>query len=80
MSKNPLAQTFKAFQPKLPEKLASQQIRFSFIHPGSPQFAVYWERENQSLKAALQVTIGAQAVTEEVLRTVLVEIEGILNS
>ncbi len=34
----------------------------------------------RSLKAALQVTIGAQTVTEEVLRTVFIEIEGILNS
>lgn len=38
------------------------------------------EREIRSLKTALYATIGDQIVTEEVLRTVLVEIEGILNS
>lgn len=36
--------------------------------------------ESRSLKAALQVTIRAQTVTEEVLHTVLIEIEGVLNS
>ena len=61
-------------------QLASQQIRFAFNPPGSPHFGGCWEREIRSLKAALQVTIGAQTVTEEVLRTVLTEIEGILNS
>lgn len=36
--------------------------------------------EIRSLKTALQVTLGAQTVSEEVLRTVLIEKEGTLNS
>ncbi len=43
-------------------------------------FGECWEREIRSIKTALQVTLGGQTVTEEVLRTVLIEIEGILNS
>lgn len=45
-------------------------------------FGGRWEREIHSLKQALMTTLGAQSVsvTFEVLYTVLVEIEGILNS
>lgn len=50
---------------------------------GSPPFL--WGhhtfgREIWSLKAKLQATLGHQPVNEEVLRTLLVETEGILNS
>lgn len=36
--------------------------------------------KRNTLKTALRTTVGAQPVPEEVLRTVLVEVEGILNS
>lgn len=75
-----LAEAFAALQPTLQGQLAEQQIKFHFNPPGAPHFGGTWEREIRSLKAALRVTLGAQTVTEEVLRTVLIEIEGILNS
>lgn len=75
-----LRQAFNALHPELQAQLASQQIRFVFNPPAAPHFGGCWEREIRSLKSALRVTIGAQTVSEEVLRTVLVEIEGILNS
>lgn len=75
-----LRQAFAALHPELQDQLASEQIRFVFNPPAAPHFGGCWEREIRSLKAALRVTIGAQTVSEEVLRTVLVEIEGILNS
>lgn len=75
-----LQEAFQALHPDLKEQLASQQIKFAFNPPGSPHFGGCWEREIRSLKTALQVTIGAQTVTEEVLHTVLIEIEGMLNS
>lgn len=34
----------------------------------------------RSVKAALYVTAGSQTLTGEVLRTVLIEVEGILNA
>ncbi len=75
-----LSESFAAMQDELQSHLTSQQIKFVFNPPGAPHFGGYWEREIRSIKAALKVTIGAQTVTEEVLRTVLVEVEGVLNS
>lgn len=75
-----LNDSFATLQDELQSHLASQQIKFVFNPPGAPHFGGCWEREIRSIKTALRVTIGAQTVTEEVLRTVLVEVEGILNS
>lgn len=75
-----LKESFAALHEELQGHLGSQQIKFFFNPPGAPHFGGCWEREIRSIKTALQVTLGAQTVTEEVLRTVLLEIEGILNS
>lgn len=75
-----LNESFANLQEELQSHLASQQIKFVYNPPGAPHFGGCWEREIRSIKTALRVTIGAQTVTEEVLRTVLVEVEGILNS
>ncbi|XP_065099626.1 uncharacterized protein [Paramisgurnus dabryanus] len=75
-----LSESFDALQSQLKSHLASQQIKFLYNPPGAPHFGGCWEREIRSIKSALRVTIGAQTVTEEVLRTVLMEVEGILNS
>lgn len=37
-------------------------------------------RENYSIKTMLYVTVGTQPVVEDVLRNLLIELEGILNS
>lgn len=66
--------------PQLQAELAKQQIDFHFNPPNFPHFRGFWEREIKSVKTALYTTIDAQTVTEEVLTTVLIEIEGILNS
>ncbi|KAL1255560.1 hypothetical protein QQF64_013621 [Cirrhinus molitorella] len=60
--------------------LQGTNFTFTYNPPSAPHFGGCWEREIHSIKAALRVTIGAQTVTEEVLRTVLIEVEGILNS
>lgn len=75
-----LRDAFAALQPELQAQLASQQIGFVFNPPNAPHFGGCWEREIRSLKTALQITLRAQTVTEEVLRTVLIETEGILNA
>lgn len=36
--------------------------------------------ENYSIKTMLYVTVGTQPVVEDVLRNVLIELEGVLNS
>ncbi len=75
-----LSEAFTAMQPTLQNQLARQKIQFKFNPPGAPHFGGLWEREIRSLKSALNVILGAQHVAEEVLSTVLTEIEGILNS
>lgn len=75
-----LREAFAALAPELQAQLARQQIESRFNPPNAPHFGGCWQREIRSLKQALTATIGAQSVTFEVLQTVLVEIEGILNS
>lgn len=71
---------YEAMMPQLREQLAEQQISFRFIPPGAPHFGGAWEREVKSVKQALKVVLKDQTVTETVLRTVLIEVEGILNA
>ncbi|CAM4718193.1 unnamed protein product [Leuciscus chuanchicus] len=75
-----LKASFEAMCEELQTKLAKHQIRFQFNPPNAPHFGGAWEQEVRSIKAALYVTLGAQTVTEEVLQTLLIEVEGILNS
>ncbi len=71
---------YEAMMPQLREQLAEQQISFRFIPPGAPHFGGAWEWEVKSVKQALKVVLKDQTVTETVLRTVLIEVEGILNA
>ncbi len=75
-----LQEAFTSLSPKLQQHLAKQKISFHFNPPNAPHFGGAWEREIRSVKTALRITIGSQTVTEEVLLTVLIEVEGILNS
>lgn len=69
-----------SLSPQLKQQLAKQKIFFRFNPPNAPHFGGAWEREIRSVKNALRTTIGSQVTTEEVLLTVLIEVEGILNS
>ncbi|XP_023204733.1 uncharacterized protein LOC111611638 [Xiphophorus maculatus] len=71
-----LHEAFQKMCPSIQDHLSKQQIRFSFNLPGVPHFGGVWEREVRSIKSA-RVSLGAQTVTEEVLRTVLIEVEGV---
>ncbi|XP_030609039.1 uncharacterized protein LOC115796760 [Archocentrus centrarchus] len=75
-----LRDTFSSLCPDLQQQLATQQIAFHFNPPAAPHFGGAWEREIRSVKSALYTTLGAQTVSDEVLRTILIEIESILNS
>ncbi len=59
--------------------LAKQKIAFRFNPPAGPHFGGTWEREIKSVKTALY-TVIVQPVSEEVLYTVLLEVEAILNA
>ncbi|KAL1267170.1 hypothetical protein QQF64_002845 [Cirrhinus molitorella] len=71
---------YDAMIPQLRDQLAEKQILFRFIPPGAPHFGGAWEREVKSVKQALKVVLKDQTVPETVLRTVLIEVEGILNA
>lgn len=75
-----LREAFTEISPVLQGHLAPQKIAFHFNPPAAPHFSGVWEREIRSIKSALYATLGAQTVAEEVLHTVLTEVEGILNS
>lgn len=75
-----LQEAFKALTPQLQVALAGQQIDFKFNPPNSPHFGGSWEREIRSIKSALRSILGVQTVSEDVLMTVLIEVEGIINS
>ncbi|XP_047213499.1 uncharacterized protein LOC124863241 [Girardinichthys multiradiatus] len=75
-----LHEAFSALEPAVKDQLAAQQILFRFNPPNAPHFGGSWEREVRSVRNALRISLGVQTVPEEVLRTVLVDIEGILNS
>ncbi|XP_058652120.1 uncharacterized protein LOC131552381 [Onychostoma macrolepis] len=66
--------------PELQLQLAKHKIQFHFNPPGAPHFGGTWEREIRSVKTALYRVVGSQTVTEEVLHTVLLEVEGMLNA
>ncbi|XP_062392175.1 uncharacterized protein LOC134080001 [Sardina pilchardus] len=75
-----LRETFEGMAPELQKQLARQKIAFRFNPPAAPHFGGVWEREVRSVKSALYATLGNQSVPEEVLLTVLLEVELILNS
>ncbi|KAE8289497.1 hypothetical protein D5F01_LYC11199 [Larimichthys crocea] len=75
-----LKEAFNSLTPSLQSQLASQQIHFQFNPPHAPHFGGSWEREIRTIKSALHTTLGSQTVTEEVLRTILIEVESIVNS
>ncbi|KAK7938259.1 hypothetical protein WMY93_001585 [Mugilogobius chulae] len=75
-----LKRAFKDMIPDLQEQLQKQQILFHFNPPAAPHFGGLWEREIKSIKDALRVVLANQTVPPAVLQTVLIEVEGILNS
>lgn len=75
-----LKESFEAMAEELKNHLAPSQVHFQFNPPNAPHFGGTWEREVKSIKTALYTTLGAQTVSDEVLATVLTEIEGVLNS
>ncbi len=78
--KRELQEASAAFEPAWKEQLAVQSISFRFNPPHAPDFGGTWEREIKSVKASLQVVLKDQIVLEEVLMTLLIKFEGILNS
>lgn len=66
------------------EDLASEAekigVRWTFIPPGAPNMGGAWERLVRSIKTALNATLNERHPREEVLHTLLLEAEHIVNS
>ncbi len=65
---------------KIRDQLADRAISWHFSPPSAPHFGGVWERMVRSAKTALRVVLGTQTVQEEVLATVLREVESMLNA
>ena len=62
------------------DALAQHNIKWYFNPPAAPHMGGCWESLISSVKRALRVTTGRRLVSEEVLQTVLTEVEHMLNS
>lgn len=60
--------------------LALKEVKWHFIPPGSPHFGGLWEASVKSMKFHLKRIMGQSILTFEELYTLLVQIEGTLNS
>ncbi|GBM81611.1 hypothetical protein AVEN_82341-1 [Araneus ventricosus] len=60
--------------------LSSERINWKLIPPRSPNFGGLWEAGVKSFKYHLKRTIGLYKVTREEFDTIIIQIEGILNS
>ena len=61
------------------DAMTQEDIRWRFNPPGGPHMGGCWERLVSSVKRALRVVLGGQLATDEVLSTVLAEVECMLN-
>ncbi|CAG7785078.1 unnamed protein product, partial [Allacma fusca] len=65
---------------KIVEAALVKGCTWHFIPPGSPHMGGAWERLVRSVKLALQVTLKERVPREDVLQTLLVEAEAVVNS
>ncbi|KAM9771400.1 uncharacterized protein ACBT44_004334 isoform 1-T1 [Syngnathus typhle] len=75
-----LREAFTSMCPTLQSQLAPRKIKFNFNPPAAPHFGGVWEREVRAVKSALRTCLGTEPIHEDVLSTVLLEVEAILNS
>ena len=60
--------------------LANKQITWTFIIERAPWWGGFWERLVRSIKKPLKKIVGRSTLSFDELRTILVEIEGVVNS
>ncbi|KAL0832560.1 hypothetical protein ABMA28_000762 [Loxostege sticticalis] len=65
---------------KFEDAAVTRGIKWSFISPASPHMGGCWERLVRSTKTALRSTLKERAPREEILQTLLAEIEAMINS
>ena len=64
---------------RIEDYMAASETEWRFIPPYTPHFGGIWERLVKSFKSGLRFVLQNQTVSDEILSTVLKEIEAILN-
>ena len=67
-------------QQSIEKFLRQKNIRWKFNPPGASHMGGAWERTIRSVHKILRALLGQQLVSDEILRTLMSEVEGILNS
>lgn len=70
----------KLNQQQVSDELTQRHITWRWNPPAAPHFGGVWERLVGSVKRALSAVLGNQVTTDEVLSTVLCEVENMVNS
>ena len=65
---------------KIHATMLDKGIEWRFNPPGASNFGGAWERLIRSARATLEALLGQQTLTDELLMTLLCEVEAILNS
>ena len=66
-------------QTRIVDELSQKGIEWHFIPPGAPHMGGVWERLVGSVKRAMRMVVGENILTDEVLHTLLTEVESMLN-
>ena len=66
-------------QTKIADTLSQEGVEWVFNPPGAPHFGGVFERLVRSAKRALSAVLGDRAVDDETLRTIITEVEALLN-
>ncbi|XP_043245749.1 uncharacterized protein LOC122393608 [Amphibalanus amphitrite] len=79
-SQRELRAELRAMEKKLAEKLSAFEVDWHFNPPAASHMGGVWERMVRSVKNSLRIVVGRQTLTDEVLMTVLAEVEHMVNS
>ena len=64
---------------RLEEHLNARDVRWRFIPKRAPWYGGFWERLIGQMKTVLRKVLGRSFITFEVLQTLIVEVEAVLN-